>query len=432
MFSYLSGKLREAGKRVDILVHRDELADQVSRTLGDFDVSHGRVISGDRSPADPLVNVNSVFTLIRRLDERPPPDYAIIDEAHHAAAGSVWAKVFAHWRARNPDVRLIGTTATPCRLSGEPLGDTFDDMVLAPDTAHLIQAGALSRFRLLAPPGGPDLSEYRRTSREASVAALDAAMDRPVITGSAIEHYRTYLNGAPSVAFCVSVKHAENVAEQFRADGFIAAGIDGTMDRAERKRRIESFSRGEIHVLTSCDLISEGFDVPGIVGALLLRPTKSLAMYLQQTGRTLRIAQGKQEAIILDHVNNSETHGLPDDPREWSLSGRIKRKSSDDPTPVVRRCLSCFSCAAGSAKSCPCCGAPFPLTPREIEVVEGELVERQRQEAKRAAWQEERDAQSMDALAEIARRRGYNKPTAWAKMKWEGRQARQARLRGTR
>ncbi|MFN4244505.1 MAG: DEAD/DEAH box helicase, partial [Tepidisphaerales bacterium] len=99
------------------------------------------------------------------------------------------------------------------------------------------------------------------------------------------------------------------------------------MDRGVRKQLVRDFGRGIIQVLTSVDVISEGFDVPGIVGAILLRPTQSLGLYLQQVGRALRTAPGKEAAIILDHVGNSQRHGLPDDPREWSLLGRGARKA---------------------------------------------------------------------------------------------------------
>ncbi|HEX6216705.1 MAG TPA: DEAD/DEAH box helicase, partial [Vicinamibacterales bacterium] len=326
MFSYLTSKLIEAPKRVVILCHREELLEQISRTLTQFKVRHGLISAGTLYDRRLLAHVASVMTLIRRIDRIAVPDYVICDEAHHAIGASSWGKVIKAWRAKNPALRLIGDTATPERLSGEGLGETFDDMILGPSTAELIQEGALSPYRLFAPEGGVDLSGVKKERGEFAKGESADIMGKPKVIGSAVAEYRKHMSGAPAVAFCVSIENAVKTADTFRAAGYTSASIDGNMDKTLRRKLVEDFGAGRVQVLTSCDIVSEGFDIPGIVGAILLRPTWSLALYLQQVGRALRIAPGKTSAVILDHVQNSMRHGLPDDPREWSLLGREAKK----------------------------------------------------------------------------------------------------------
>ena len=418
-FSYLTSRLQQARKRVAILVHRDELVDQVSETLARFDVPHGFVSAGRTPDYRPLALVCSVQTLVRRMDRVPAPDYVICDEAHHCIGASTWGAVIARWRDANPALRLIGVTATPERLSGEGLGEIFDEMVLGPSTRELIDLEALAEYRLFAPAQQLDLSGVRSRMGDFAKADVAAKVDKPAIIGSAVGEYRAKLNGAPAVAFCVSIEHAEHTAEQFRAQGFRAAKLDGNMDRAVRKELVRDFGRGEVQVLTSVDVISEGFDVPGIVGAILLRPTQSLGLYLQQVGRALRTAPGKEAAIILDHVGNSQRHGLPDDPREWSLLGRGERKGkgAKDPDDVaIRQCPSCFAVSPAAASKCRECGAAFPLKPRTIEEVAGSLSEVEVARMKIDARREQAMAATLEDLERLAIKRGYANPAGWAHM----------------
>lgn len=392
MFSFLTKRLDAAGLRVVLLDHRDELTEQISASLNRFGVRHGIIAAGG-AYYDPRlrVHVGSVFTIARRLETMAVPDYVIVDEAHHAILGSTWGKILAYWRERNPNLIVIGVTATPERLSGEGLGQIFTDMVIGPATAALIKMGRLCPYKLYLPAHGgmADLSGLH--SRGGDYVRSEAAgkLDKPTITGSAVAQYRKHCNGAPAIAFCASIEHAEHVAETFRSEGFRAASIDGRMDKSLRRERVRDFGNGQLNVLTSCDLVSEGFDVPGIVGAILLRPTQSLALYLQQVGRALRVAPGKERAIILDHVGNSMmplpgggytlNHGFPDDEREWSLEGRERKSKKEiDPDDVAtKQCPQCKTWNRGLAKQCrePECGHIFAVKARVVREVEGELAE---------------------------------------------------------
>jgi superfamily II DNA or RNA helicase len=347
------------------------------------------------------------------------PDYVIVDESHHATAASQYGKILQHWRAANPALRAIGVTATPQRLSGEGLGETFDDLILGPSTSELITLGALSDYAIFDPSKQVDTSGLHSRAGDFARDETAAMMDKPSVTGDAVSHYRKLCDGAPAVAFCVSVAHAESVAAQFREAGYRAASVDGKMDKQLRARLIREFGAGEIQVLTSCDLISEGFDVPGIVAAILLRPTQSLALYLQQVGRALRTKPSGRHPIILDHAGNRMRHGLPDDEREWSLEGQERSKRGPKAIAPVRQCPMCYAISRASAVACRECGQPFPSAPREIEQRDGELAEvdreavRAQQEAERLARKREQgSAKTLDQLLIIEKAKGYK--TGWA------------------
>lgn len=423
MFSYLAARLVESRKRVAIMAHREELTDQISATLGRFNVAHGMITAGQLYDRRQPVHVASVFTLARRITRVEVPDYAICDEAHHAIGASTWGKTIACWREANPALRLIGVTATPERLSGEGLGETFDTMILGPSTRELIDAGKLSPYRLFAPAQAVDLSGVGTQAGDFKRGQLAGAMDKPAIIGSAVGEYRKLMDGAPAVAFCVSVEHAQHTAEQFRAAGYRAVCLDGTMEKGLRRDIVRDFGRGAISVLTSCDIVSEGFDVPGIVGAICLRPTQSLALYLQQVGRSLRTAPGKEAAIILDHVGNSTRHGMPDDSRDWSLLGRPKKKGSSD-NVACRQCEKCFAVSPAAASKCRDCGAPFPVKPREVAEIEGELSEVEVARSRRQAAVDQAAAKTLEDLIALGASRGYKNPAGWARHLYQARQAR--------
>lgn len=370
MFCTLARDHARAGQRVMVLVHRAELLEQVSQTLTHLGVPHGR-IAPSIAPTEHPVQVASVFTVARRVETVARPDLVIIDEAHHAIASTTWGRLLTAWAG----VPRIGVTATPERLSGEGLRELFEELLIGPSVQELIQGKHLSSYRLYAPPQHATDHVATRMGDFAKGELADA-MDTPTITGDAVVHYRRLGANKRAVAFCVSIAHAEHVAEEFRAAGFTAQSIDGTLSASTRQARIAAFRAKEIQILTSCDLISEGFDLPALEVAILLRPTKSLALYLQQVGRALRPYPDKDYALILDHAGNALRHGFPDDPRRWSLQGREKKPSKGgESAPACRTCERCFAAVRVGTTSCPYCQYVFPIKSREIEQVEGTLEE---------------------------------------------------------
>lgn len=372
LFSDMAAKAERKGNTVAIVAHRAEILDQIGRSLSSFGVNHGYLAPG--FPPNPLASVQvcSVQAMARRIDRyvNNPMDFLILDEAHHAAAGTAYHAVINAHRKK----RILGVTATPQRLSGEALSVSFDRMVLGPTVSELISIGALTKYRLFS-PFRPDTSGLTRRGGDIVRSENAELMDKPTITGNAVEHYKRLAMGKRAVVFCASVEHAEHVAAEFERAGVKAASLDGKMDRAERRAVLHRFAAGAIPILTSCDIVSEGFDVPAIEVAILLRPTESLALYLQQVGRALRPYPGKDAAIILDHAGNSARHGLPDDDRVWSLEGGKAKKSGSGGASSVTTCGKCWATFRPSAPCCPYCGNVRDVHGRKIEVVEGTLEE---------------------------------------------------------
>jgi superfamily II DNA or RNA helicase len=185
---------------------------------------------------------------------------------------------------------------------------------------------------------------------------------------------------------------------------------------------IREFRDGRIRVVCSVDILGEGFDLPGIEVGILLRPTASEIVYLQQVGRCLRVTDDKTEALILDHVGNTARHGLPTDERDWTLDGRERVKRVGKPTISVRVCPNCFAANRAGPATCGVCGTPYPVESREVTEQAGELVEIAAAMAKREARKAQGAAQSLEQLREIERARGYRK--GWADHIYRARQAR--------
>lgn len=369
IFTYMGQAAAAKGKRVLILAHRVELIDQISETLTRFGVDHGAITSG-RSMNGLPVQVGMMGTVARRLDKISSPDLIIVDEAHRAV-GATYQSILKHW----PAAYALLVTATPARTDGKGLGAVADEMVIGPSAHDLIMAGHLSPYRLFAPPCMVDMSGVRKRAGDYVSEDVQERMDTPTITGDAIAHYLRHAPGRQFIAFCSGVRHSSHVAAQFTERGIATRSVDGSMAKAERADIISAFRSGDLAGLTSCDLISEGFDLPAVGAAILLRPTQSKIVYLQQVGRALRTAPGKDCAIILDHVGNVSRHGLPDADREWSLSDGIKKLASSKNEVTTRQCKHCFAYYLPTLPACPQCGEEAAKQSRTLREVDGHLEE---------------------------------------------------------
>ncbi len=402
------------------ICHRQELVDQTVRTFSEFGVPHGIISSGYTPNPTLPIQVCSIDTLrARLLAGRPVPkfDFLMWDEAHHVAAAG-WTKVMRYF----PRAKHVGLTATPERLDGKGLRAQFQAMVQGPTTAELIAAGFLTPYRAFA-PSAPDLGGVHTKMGDFVRGENEAAMDRPSITGDAVGHYLRHARDKRALAFCVSVAHSQHVVEQFRGAGVVAWHLDGKTDRGVRRQAVAAFRRGEIKVLSNVDLFGEGFDVPSADASIMLRPTKSLALYLQQCGRVLRPSPGKSHALLLDHAGNIQRHGLPDDDREWSLDGRQARTKRDDEASVpVRQCPKCYACHR-PAPRCPSCGWNYELKAREVDQVDGDLAEIDVAAQRRERLAEQGRADTIEGLIELGRKRGYASPEKWAAHLWTARLA---------
>jgi DNA repair protein RadD len=418
IFSYITASAASKGNRTLVLVHRAELLNQTHLSLQGMDVPHGLIAAGRTADPSQVTQVASVQTLVRRLDHVRPPDLIVIDEAHHATAGA-WSSVLKAF----PQARVLGVTATPQRLDGKGLGTVFDDLIRGPEVSELIERGFLCRPIYYAPKT-VDLSGVRITAGDFNRADVAERMDRPTITGDAVSHYSKYADGQPCVVFCTGVRHAEHVAQAFNAAGYRFAILDGTLSAEERARRVLQLGSGELHGLVTIDVVSEGFDLPVVACAILLRPTASLSMHLQQVGRVLRPAPGKPRAIILDHVGNCRRHGLAEEVRDWSLDGIRRRGKRGQPDDVqsTRQCPQCFAVHTPSP-TCPQCLHVYEVKDRIPDVVDGELEELKARQQVRERKREQGTAQTLEDLVRVGKARGMKNPYGWAHNVFKARQA---------
>lgn len=384
------------GRRVLFLVHRRELCEQISRTFTDCGVDMT------------LAHVCMVQTVARRPAREPVPDLILIDEAHHAAASS-YRDIFAAF----PDALRIGFTATPVRLGEGGLGQVFDALVESVSTRWLIDNGYLAPYRCYSYRLA-DTSGLHVRAGEYIASEVTGLMEKARIYGDTVETYRRLADRKRAIVYCASVTASQATAAAFRQAGYTALHLDAKTPAGERSAAVEAFRRGEAMVLCNVDLFGEGLDVPDCEVVILLRPTKSLALFIQQSMRSMRYRPGKL-ALIIDHVGNVFEHGLPDETRVWSLEGgRRKAKNSIH----VRECPVCFTVAPARSDVCPACGYIWPEEARAaLEEVDGELCEISASEVERRRlvrlpYLAYRELKSFDELHAFARARGYK--FAWA------------------
>lgn len=345
------------GKRSIFFVHRKELIRQTSETFTALEIPHGIITSDYPMQLDSPVQIASVQTLARRLDKIPTPDFLVCDECHHILANT-YKKIVGTF----PEAFLLGVTATPERGNGDTLHGSFDTMVDPLTVNELIQLGNLTPFKYFAVDSGVDLKNVRTKFGEFNNHDLEAAMDSKKINVSLVENYLDKADGCSAICYCVNVRHSLDVAQAFRDANITACHCDGETPAHDRDAIVEDFRAGRIKVLCNAELFGEGFDVPNCQAVILARPTKSLPLFIQQSMRALRPDPNdpNKVAVILDHVQNSNRHGLPNDEHNWSLEPNPPKRKSPDELPH-KTCPNCGLVVPLNTLVCPNCGCEFPL-----------------------------------------------------------------------
>lgn len=396
-------------KRVLILAHRKELIEQISERLN---APHGIIMASVTPNYAERIQVGSVQSVVKRL-QHINPEFIIIDEAHHAVAGQ-YEKIIEEF----PDVYILGVTATPCRLDGKGLASAFQDMVLGPTIADLINLGYLCNAKVYA--SQQDLQKVRTMGGDFNRADLEEIMLKTKITGDAVNTWRKYANDKQTIVFCVSIKHATMVTNMFTLLGHKAEMISSHNTKEERETVINNFKEKRTKLLVSVDIISEGFDVPSCEAIILLRPTKSLSLYMQQVGRGLRTYEGKEHAIVLDHAGNCFRHGLPTQDREWNLTTN-KVNAARHIKWDVRACKGCYALYSNLMPTCPECGHAYEPEIKDLKLVAGELVLVENVEAKKKeARRQLAGDKTLEDWIQIANQRGYK--IGWAYHRYHARQ----------
>ena len=374
----LSDIVRDQQGGVCIIAHRQELVGQLSTTLARYGIRHNIIAAETTRRAiakahieelgycmyDPgaQVVVASVDTLVRA--ELPAAWVAsvalwVVDEGHHLVMDNKWHTAID--RFTNPLCRGLLPTATPKRADGKGLGrgqgGVADVMVEGPPMRWLIDEGYLSDYRIICPPSDLQVMASVAASGDWSTKSLREASERSHIVGDVVVQYLKWARGKLGITFATDVTTATEMTAAYRAAGVKAETLTGKTDDFVRRQILRRFAAREVEQIVAVDIISEGFDLPAIEVASMARPTQSLALYMQQFGRTLRVMPGKDKALIIDHAGNVVRHqGPPDLPRVWSLARRDGGRSGGGGGIPITVCTACFEPYRSIARACPNCG----------------------------------------------------------------------------
>ena len=389
-----------------VLVHRRELKQQHEALLSQLGITNTRV--------------NTYQTERNRLGQYPTPRLLIVDEAHLSRSRG-WSEIVEYY-----NTWTVGLTATPVRLDGKPLGDIYSAMVQGITTKQLIEEHRLSPYDYYAPTT-VDTDNLKIQAGDFLLKDLERLMSDRAIYSDALRSWERIAGGEKTIAYCVSVNHAKETARVFSDAGYPAVEIDGTTPDKQREKIMQDFRDGKITVLCNVGIISEGVSIDDVTCCLLLRPTESHALFIQQAMRCMRYLPDKT-AKIIDCVGNYARNPLPDADVTWSLTVSAKKPSRMNAAGdfKIRTCPSCFKIFP-TAPICPYCGEPYPLHPKEIKAHEEiqleKITEEKKRELERVRKKQRMEVgrcKTFEELLKIQNERGYKSGWAFIQAKNKG------------
>lgn len=374
------------GNRVLFLVHRKELCEQITSTFQMCGVDFN------------LCTVGMVQTVCKRLSTIANPDIIITDECHHSTANT-YRKIYNAF----PDAILLGFTATPCRLNHGGLGEVYSDLITSVSTRWLIENNYLSPYKYYSVKLA-DTSGLHIRAGEYKADEVNELMQNKEIYGETVKQWERIAKNKKTIIYCASVEASRMTAKEFQDAGYSSYSLDGTSAKNERISVMERFRNGDIKILCNAELFGEGLDVPDCECVVLLRPTQSLTLYIQQSMRSMRYMPGKT-AIIIDHVGNCYQHGLPDDDRTWTL----EPKKNQENMIKIRECQNCFAVYPPTKSKCPYCGyeATKEVQRKDKKIVDIDLVEVKRQENLRNTRLQDAELSNWAEIVEFQKAKKY-------------------------
>tara|TARA_R100001440_G_scaffold16426_2_gene27928 strand:- start:3003 stop:4685 length:1683 start_codon:yes stop_codon:yes gene_type:complete len=386
MLSALVGKRRGVSKDVLILQHRDELVSQNStkfqRVNPELSASYVNASQKDWG-GDAVFAMVQTLSRHNNLEQMPKVDLIVVDEAHHTVADT-YQRIINAAKKANEGVQVVGFTATPNRGDKKGLRDVFTNC------SHQIEIATLIREGFLVPPktfvvdvGVQDeLRDVRKTASDFDMADVEKIMNRRAINKRVVEEWLDKAGDRKTIVFCSTIRHAEDVCEEFVKQGVIAHVVTGNTPSDEREEILHDLAHGETQVVVNVAVLTEGFDAPPVSCVVLTRPCSYKSTMVQMIGRGLRTVDQeefpgivKTDCIVMDFGTSVLTHGSLDDAVD--LDGAGDTTAGDAPEKV---CPECESIVPLGVRECPFCGHMFegadsdPLD--SFEMTEVDLMER--------------------------------------------------------
>lgn len=347
-----------AGSNCLILVDMDVLVSQTFEKFIAFGIEAnqiGFIKAGYPENRNRPICIASIQTLARRKWDDLNSSLILFDECHVSAFSNTGSKIIEHFQ----NSKILGFTATPWRLKRTQwLQQKFNDSVLAPTPRMLQKMGYLSKMEYFT-LANPDLKGVSLRAGDYKAEDLEIVMSNETALETVIKEWQRLGENKPTLAFCVNVAHAHHVAKKFNSCGIPAKVVTGETPKKERELMYDELAQGKIKILSSVMVVSIGFDLPIVQNAILLRPTKSKALHIQQIGRVMRIAPGKQKGRVLDFSGNCIKLGLPEDldDDDYDIG---EKKPGKKKQSIWKECPECHLQVLNFASECPHCGYKFP------------------------------------------------------------------------
>lgn len=352
------------GTRVMVLTHVKELLEQNAKELieaypiADFGFYSASI--GQKRLDKPITFAGIQSVWKQAFDIVPPPDLVLIDECHMLPKDTTtrYGRFIADLQTCNPEVKIVGLTATPYRLDSGYLhkgeGALFDGIAYDIPVAMLMEQGYLAPVISKGSVNKIDLTNVKMRGGEFNESDLaTAASDPELVRATVAEIVELGADRRAWLVFASGIKHAEMIHAEMQSHGIKAEVVTGSDAKSEREAKIASFKAGRLRCLINVNVLTTGFNVPQVDLVALVRATASTGLYIQMVGRGTRTAPGKENCLLLDYGQNVERHGFID-------AVKPKPKSSGEGTAPVKTCEHCQTICHAAARVCPQCGAEFP------------------------------------------------------------------------
>jgi DNA repair protein RadD len=352
------------GTRVMILTHVKELLQQGAKGLltlypeAEFGFYSASI--GQKRLDKPITFAGIQSVWQRAYDIVPAPDLVLIDEAHMLPKNTAtrYGKFIADLKVCNSAVKIVGLTATPYRLDSGYLHEgeeaIFDGIAYDIPVAMLMEQGYLSTVISKGGMKQIDLSNVHMRGGEFIESELaTAASDPELVKATVAEIVRLGKDRKSWLIFGSGVNHAELLEAEFRSHGIGCAIVTGADEMKDRDSRVEAFKRGALRCLINVNVLTTGFDAPGVDLVALVRATASTGLYVQMVGRGTRIAPGKTDCLVLDYGQNVIRHGFIDQVKP-------KKQKSGEGVAPTKVCPSCQTINHAAVRNCIECDHEFP------------------------------------------------------------------------